>query len=96
MARYPFWWRTDSAPGSGEPLWGDAIGPYHRWFAWRPVETWNCGWRWLRFVYRRRCQTKPYLDGPMLQWWQYMLPREQQKRDFNVRDDDGQGNDEGP
>lgn len=29
-------------------------GPEHRWFAWRPVFTHDRGWRWLRFVWRRR------------------------------------------
>ena len=26
------------------------IGPWHRWFAWRPVLTEQHGWRWLRVV----------------------------------------------
>lgn len=29
-------------------------GPTHRWFAWRPVNTKDRGWRWLRFVWRYR------------------------------------------
>lgn len=32
-------------------------GPEFRWFAWRPVNTVDRGWRWLRFVWRRRCYT---------------------------------------
>ena len=33
-------------------------GPTFRWFAWHPVWTEDRGWRWLRFVWRRRW----YLD----------------------------------
>lgn len=29
-------------------------GPWHRWWAWRPVRTWAHGWVWLRTVERRR------------------------------------------
>lgn len=53
------------------PLFADPITPWHRWFAWRPVETSDRGWVWLRFVYRRRCQVKLHLDyhgGEV--WWQ--------------------------
>ena len=28
-------------------------GPWHRWFAWRPVKTDWHGWRWLTTVERR-------------------------------------------
>ena len=36
-------------------------GPWQRWFAWRPVETRNHGWRWLRTVERRRHYPDPML-----------------------------------
>ena len=45
-------------------------GPEHRWFAWRPVETDLHGWRWLRFVWRRKC----FLDipgAPVGGFWTY-------------------------
>lgn len=29
-------------------------GPWHRWFAWHPVNTFTHGWRWLCVVERRR------------------------------------------
>jgi hypothetical protein len=29
-------------------------GPPHRWFAWRPVDTHDHGWKWLRQVWRQR------------------------------------------
>lgn len=55
-----------SAP---RPLFGDPIGPWFRWFAWRPVRTVDRGWRWLRPVWRRRFQLKPYLSAPADQWF---------------------------
>lgn len=36
-------------------------GPWHKWFAWRPVQTRNHGWRWLRTVERRRHYPDPTL-----------------------------------
>lgn len=35
-------------------------GPEHQWRAWRPVDTTDQGWTWLRRIYRRRV----YLDLP--------------------------------
>lgn len=48
-------------------------GPWHRWFAWRPVWT-VYGWTWLRVV-ERRFVWKPYLSHPVL-WLQvqYRMP----------------------
>lgn len=53
------------------PLFYNAIGPWHRWFAWRPVDTVTHGWIWLRVVERRRIQLKLSLPGPIRQDWQY-------------------------
>lgn len=33
------------------PLFGTPVGPWFRWFAWRPVMTADRGWRWLIFVW---------------------------------------------
>lgn len=47
-----------------------AYGPVHRWFAWRPVNTDDRGWRWLRLVWRRRY----YIDPPEhlpIRGWEY-------------------------
>ena len=55
------------------PLFGFPITPWHRWFAWHPVDTADRGWRWLRIVWRRRCQKKPMLDGPGMRWFQYAV-----------------------
>lgn len=30
------------------------IGPWHEWFAWRPVDTYLYGWKWLCTVKRAR------------------------------------------
>lgn len=29
-------------------------GPWHDWFAWRPINSYWYGWRWLCWVERRR------------------------------------------
>lgn len=54
-----------------KPAFGFALGPYHRYFAWKPVDTFDRGWRWLCFVERRRIQKHDYLDGGSSRWWQY-------------------------
>ena len=53
------------------PMFGMAIAPWHCWFAWRPVLTVDGRFAWLRWIWRRRYQTKAYLDGPTLEWWHY-------------------------
>ena len=58
---------TESAQVA-EPAFGMPVGPWFRWFAWHPTKTTDRGWRWLRPVWRRRYQAKPYLDGPTM-WW---------------------------
>ena len=55
----------------GSPLFGSPIGPWHRYFAWYPVDTFDRGWKWLRAVERRRIQRHVYLDGGADRWWQY-------------------------
>lgn len=56
------------------PRFGFPIASWHRWFAWRPVNTLDRGWRWMRFVERRRIHMHGYLDdyGPDM-WWQYAV-----------------------
>ena len=46
-------------------------GPMVPWFAWRPVDTVDSGWVWLRRVHRRRQATRADLPGPGGRWWQY-------------------------
>ena len=53
------------------PMFADPIGPWHVWFAWRPIRTTDGRLMWLRRVLRRRCQMHDYLPGPLDQFWQY-------------------------
>lgn len=46
-------------------------GPLVPYFAWRPVNTIDAGWVWLRPIYRRRQATAPHISGPDGRWWQY-------------------------
>ncbi|MGJ4084341.1 hypothetical protein [Corynebacterium macclintockiae] len=48
-----------------------STGPWHRWFAWRPVRTEQHGWRWLRTVERRQLTGPTFspMDSPYL--WKY-------------------------
>ena len=57
------------------PTFGRPIGPWHRWFAWRPVNTVDRGWRWLIPTWRRRFQPHAYLDGPTFEWFLYVVER---------------------
>ena len=59
------------------------VGPWHRWFAWRPVNTITHGWVWLRTIERQRVQTKLNLPGPIDQRWDYrpLTTREEQTHD---------------
>ena len=41
------------------------MNTYFRWFAWHPVWTFDRGWRWLRFVWRRHV---PPIDIPGAVW----------------------------
>lgn len=46
-----------------------SYGPAFRWFAWHPTFTHDRGWRWLRFVWRRRF----FLDlagEPAMSWFE--------------------------
>ena len=58
-----------------QPTFGEPLSDWFRWFAWRPVRTLDRGWRWLRPVWRRRCQSHDYLDGPTVSWWQNVVTR---------------------
>ena len=58
------------------PMFGSPVAPWHRWFAWRPVDTADRGYVWLRVIWRRRIQKKLHLDGPIDLWWQYAVEAE--------------------
>jgi hypothetical protein len=51
----------------------EAVAPWHYWFAWFPVKTWDGRLAWLSFVKRQRYHTNPWLDGCYFQKWVYSL-----------------------
>jgi hypothetical protein len=56
-----------------QPMFGFPISKWHLWFAWRPVQTIDRGWVWLRPVWRRRIELKPFLQGGPSRWFQYVF-----------------------
>jgi hypothetical protein len=60
--------RLDDIPN---PLFGVPVAPWHMWFAWRPVRTWDGQIIWMRWVWRRWIQKKLHLIGATTMWWQY-------------------------
>jgi hypothetical protein len=56
-----------------QPRFGNPVGPWHNWFAWKPVQTYDMRWVWLRRVRRRCIQKHEYLTGGADFWWQYRL-----------------------
>ena len=55
------------------PRFGFPICAWYKWFAWHPVCTIDRGWRWLRFVNRRRIAKHDYLYGGADFWEQYAV-----------------------
>ena len=53
------------------PMFGDPVAPWHLWFAWFPVRTWDGRLVWLSKVKRRLIQKHTYLSGPSYDWWEY-------------------------
>lgn len=58
-------------PTALRPMFGDPIGEWHQWFAWRPVFTYDRRLVWLRRVLRRCIQKHLWLRGGPEFWWQY-------------------------
>ncbi|WP_123702305.1 hypothetical protein [Rathayibacter sp. PhB127] len=56
-----------------EPQFGWAFSRWHRYFAWRPIQTVDRGWVWLRMVNRRRIQKHDYLSGGADFWFQHAI-----------------------
>lgn len=56
-----------------KPTFGEPITDWVQWFAWKPVDTVDGGWAWLKHVHRRRIQLHEYLDGGSRQWWQHTI-----------------------
>jgi len=57
-----------------KPLFGAPVSPWHWWFAWYPVKTWDGRYCWLVPVMRRRIQKHNYLDGGPNDWMEYHYP----------------------
>lgn len=55
-------------------MFTDPVGPWHWWFAWRPVQTYDQRFLWLRWCRRRWMQKHQYLQGGPDFSWQYALP----------------------
>lgn len=55
------------------PMFGSPVAPWHRWFAWRPVDTVNQGIRWMTLIHRRRIQKYHHLNGGPDFWFQYAV-----------------------
>jgi len=56
-----------------KPMFGEPVSDWYRWFAWRPVETVDRGWQWMRPVWKRRIYRHAYLfRGPEF-WFQHAV-----------------------
>lgn len=64
-------WRPFPSEPDPRPTFGDPVGPWHWWFAWKPVRTYDNRRVWLRWVRRRNVQKHEYLHGGGDRWWQY-------------------------
>lgn len=56
-------------------MFGSPIGPWHDWFAWFPIQTYDQRFAWLRRVRRRCVQKHQHLTGGADFWWQYHVER---------------------
>jgi hypothetical protein len=55
------------------PAFGSPMTGWFLWFAWRPVDTVDRGWRWLCWVWRRRIQRHDWLEGGRDLWFQHAV-----------------------
>ena len=54
-------------------MFGDPVGPWHDWFAWFPIRTYDQRFAWFRWVRRQSVQKHQYLDGGPDFWWRYHI-----------------------
>lgn len=54
-------------------MFGDPIGPWHDWFAWFPIRTYDQRFAWFRWVRRQSVQKHQYLTGGADFWWRYHI-----------------------
>lgn len=62
------------------PRFGSPVAPWHRWFAWRPVDTVDRGYRWLTLIHRRRIHKHGFLNGGADFWFQYAVSIDTQEQ----------------
>jgi hypothetical protein len=70
---------VNQRPDIAMPCFGAPVGPWHRWFAWRPVRTFDMRLVWLRWVGRRCIQKHDYITGGGDFWWQYSVLKANRK-----------------
>lgn len=68
--------RTILADPEPKMMFTDPVGPWHWWFAWHPVRTFDQRLVWLRWCRRRCMQKHQYLYGGPDFSWQYHIHRE--------------------
>ena len=56
-----------------KPYFGNPVGPWHKWFAWHPIQTYDFRWIWLKTVERRGVQKHSSLNGGPNHWFQYRV-----------------------
>jgi len=54
-------------------IFGSPIGPWHKWFAWRPVFTYDRRFVWMKTVWRQAIQKHDYLDGGRDFWFRFSI-----------------------
>lgn len=54
-----------------KPRFAEPVSNWYRYFAWKPVATWDRGYRWLTVVWKRKCQPHDYLQGSQSWFFQY-------------------------
>ncbi len=54
-----------------EPLFGRPVAQFHKWFAWKPIRTYDGRWIWLQTIRRRLIQKHQHLYGGADFWFQY-------------------------
>ena len=61
-----------------QPLFGEPISEWYRYFAWRPISTLDRGYRWFWIVWKRKCQPHEYLSGPMTPFYQHRATKQKE------------------
>ncbi len=58
---------------SDTEIFAEPVGPWFRWYAWRPVLTTDRGRVWGTWVWRRRYQFPIDLDTPAVRWFEQQV-----------------------